>query len=45
MRDERIMVTWEQKPVKQGDSDRRVKQGGNRDKWRRVRGGMEIGWR
>ena len=36
------MVTWEQKSVKQGGRDRRVKQAGNRDKWREVRDGMEI---
>ena len=39
------MVTWEQKSVKQGGRDRRVRQGGNRDEWRGVRDGMEIGWR
>ena len=37
------MVTWEQKSVKYRGRDRRVKQGGNRDEWRRVRDGMEIG--
>ena len=31
--------------MKQGGRDRRVKQGGNRDEWRRVRDGSEIGWR
>ena len=45
MGDERIMVTWEWKSVKQGGRDKRVKQGGNRDEWRRARDGTEIGQR
>ena len=45
MGDKRIIVTWEQKSVKQGGRERREKQGGNRDKWRRVGDGMEIRWR
>ena len=39
------MVTWEQKSVKQGGRDRKVRQGGNRDGQRRVREGSEIEWR
>ena len=34
--DEKSMVTWEWKSVKLGGRDRRVKQGGKRDKWREV---------
>ena len=39
------MVTWESKSVKQGGRDGRVKQGGNRDEWRGVGDGTEIGQR
>ena len=40
-KDERVMVTWEWKSVKQGDRDEDETRG-NKDEQRSVGGGMEI---